>query len=360
MGLCGSVDSKLTPEEKEKERQAKIRSRNLERKAENEHFADQLVHKMLLLGAGESGKSTLFKQMVAIYGTGFTDEERSQYPPIIHNNVVTSLQTLIKFSSSYGQPIQCVEAMEYVREMDPEGAINRGNEKYFSALVADPGIQATAQHRSKFQLLDSANHFFGKISQIAAEGYVPDDQDILWTRTRTTGIVEHAFSVDGSKFKVFDVGGQRNERKKWIHCFEGVMAVLFVGVLSEYDLVLYEDDSMNRLVETLSIFDDICNSKWFVNTAMILFLNKRDLFQVKIQTVPLTVCPVFKDYEGDENFEAGVAAIEKKFQSLNRNPNKVIHTHVISAVDTGLMARVLRDISAIVVKANSTTTQAVT
>jgi len=45
------------------------------------------------------------------------------------------------------------------------------------------------------------------------------------------------FVIDGNKFKIFDVGGQRNERKKWIHCFENVTAVLFVGVLSEYDLV---------------------------------------------------------------------------------------------------------------------------
>jgi len=349
MGLCASAESNLTPEEK----QAKIRSRNLERKAENEHFTDQLIHKMLLLGAGESGKSTLFKQMVALYGTGFTDEERKQYPPIIHNNVVVSLQTLIKFSEVYGSPVQCTEAMEYVRDMAQDAPITKANEKHFKALVADAGIQATIQHRSKFQLLDSANHFFGKISQIAVDNYLPDDQDILWTRVRTTGIVEHAFSIDGAKFKVFDVGGQRNERKKWIHCFEGVMAVLFVGVLSEYDLVLYEDETMNRLVETLSIFDDICNSKWFTNTAMILFLNKRDLFQAKIQTVPLTVCPAFKDYSGESTFEAGVEAIEKKVQALNRNPSKIIHTHVISAIDTTLMSKVLRDVSVEVVKSNS-------
>jgi len=86
---------------------------------------------------------------------------------------------------------------------------------------------------------------------------------------------------------------------------------------------------------------------------MILFLNKRDLFQVKIQTVPLTVCPSFKDYSGPNSFEAGVEAIEKKFQALNRNPQKIIHTHVISAIDTTLMSKVLRDVSAVVVKANS-------
>ena len=47
---------------------------------------------------------------------------------------------------------------------------------------------------------------------------------------------------------MFDVGGQRSERKKWIHCFEGVTAIIFCVALSGYDLVLAEDEEMNRLV----------------------------------------------------------------------------------------------------------------
>ena len=43
---------------------------------------------------------------------------------------------------------------------------------------------------------------------------------------------------------MFDVGGQRSERKKWIHCFEGVTAIIFCVALSAYDLVLAEDEEM--------------------------------------------------------------------------------------------------------------------
>ena len=89
----------------------------------------------------------------------------------------------------------------------------------------------------------------------------------------------------------FDVGGQRNERKKWIHCFENVTAVIFVAALSEYDQVLYEDETTNRMTEALNLFDEICNSRWFRETSMILFLNKRDLFQAKVwQPVCVCVC----------------------------------------------------------------------
>lgn len=45
---------------------------------------------------------------------------------------------------------------------------------------------------------------------------------------------------------MFDVGGQRSERKKWIHCFEGVTCIIFIAALSAYDMVLVEDDEVVR------------------------------------------------------------------------------------------------------------------
>lgn len=99
-----------------------------------------------------------------------------------------------------------------------------------------------------------------------------------------------------SLYRMFDVGGQRSERKKWIHCFEGVTAIIFCVALSGYDLVLAEDEEMNRMIESMKLFDSICNSKWFVETSIILFLNKKDLFEEKIPRSPLTIC--FPEYTG--------------------------------------------------------------
>ena len=47
-------------------------------------------------------------------------------------------------------------------------------------------------------------------------------------------------------FRMFDVGGQRSERKRWIHCFEGVTAIIFIVAMSEYDLSLAEDQEIVR------------------------------------------------------------------------------------------------------------------
>lgn len=60
--------------------------------------------------------------------------------------------------------------------------------------------------------------------------------------------------------------------------------------------MLAEDEEMNRMIESMKLFDSICNSKWFVETSIILFLNKKDLFEEKIQRSPLTIC--FPEYTG--------------------------------------------------------------
>lgn len=44
--------------------------------------------------------------------------------------------------------------------------------------------------------------------------------------------------------RMFDVGGQRSERRRWVHCFEGVTCVIFCGALNEYDMMLVEDDEV--------------------------------------------------------------------------------------------------------------------
>jgi len=95
---------------------------------------------------------------------------------------------------------------------------------------------------------------------------------------------------------MFDVGGQRSERKKWIHCFENVTTILFLVAISEYDQLLFEDETVNRMQEALTLFDSICNSRWFVKTSIILFLNKIDRFKEKLPVSPMQ--NYFPDYEG--------------------------------------------------------------
>merc|ERR1719489_708850 len=90
--------------------------------------------------------------------------------------------------------------------------------------------------------------------------------------------------------QLIDVGGQRSQRRKWLHCFDNVATVIFVVACSEYDQTLREDPTVNRMTESLRLFASICCSQWFTNSAMLVFFNKTDVFKQKIANVPLQVC----------------------------------------------------------------------
>jgi GTPase SAR1 family protein len=351
MGLCAS---QFDNEQDRRQYQIdKTVNRQLDRQQQKDAQKEKNVKKLLLLGAGESGKSTLFKQMITIYGSGFPLEERKAFAPIIFTNTIACMKALceaVRGTTDYGE-VDCKDSLQYVLDLpdDDTITINQDNVEHFKKLWADKAIQTAAVNRSKFQLPDSADYYLNKLDALAAPDYVPSEQDILRSRVKTSGIVVNDFLVEGNEFKMIDVGGQRNERKKWIACFEGVTAVLFIGVLSEYDLVLNEDDGQNRMIETLTLFEEICNSPFFTKTAMILMLNKRDSFAEKITKVPLTECPLFKDYTGPNTYDAGVALIQETFHA--RAKNKLIYTHITCATDTGNMKVVLDAVKDIVIRA---------
>jgi len=74
--------------------------------------------------------------------------------------------------------------------------------------------------------------FLNAINRIGEANYVPTEQDVLLSRVRTTGVVEVKFKLKSSDFRVFDVGGQRSERRKWIHCFEvGLERLYWIGCI---------------------------------------------------------------------------------------------------------------------------------
>jgi GTPase SAR1 family protein len=352
MGLCSSSDTQ-SPEDRERIRIEKNRSKNLEKNMQDDHGKDQQVNKLLLLGAGESGKSTLFKQMITIYGDGFPESERRTFEPIIYNNVITSMQTLIHNTAAHGKPhvLACPDIADIILRLKGDEVVDEELANNIATLWNDAAVKEAYENRSKFQLTDSASYFFQRIQEVGKPDFLPTEQDVLRSRVRTTGIVENTFTIEGNQFKMFDVGGQRNERKKWIHCFENVTAVLFVGVLSEYDLVLYEDETTNRMEETLNLFDEIVNSRWFRMTSMILFLNKCDMFRDKIVKYPLNeTCPVFRDSPLINTYDDGVAAIENAFLSKSRDPNKQIYVHTTCATATGNVHAVFDAVKDIIIR----------
>ncbi|XP_076363632.1 guanine nucleotide-binding protein G(i) subunit alpha-1-like isoform X2 [Tachypleus tridentatus] len=295
--------------------------------------------------------------MKIIHERGYLEEELLQFKPIVHSNTVQSLVTIIKAMSQlkihFGNLARTKDAQQFLTLASTvkDGVLTRDVADLMKTLWHDPCVQKCNSRSRAYQLSDSASYYLNSLDRICDENYIPSQEDVLRTRVKTTGIVESQFIFKGINFKMVDVGGQRSERKKWIHCFEGVTAVIFCVALSEYDQVLAEDETMNRMVESMKLFDSICNNQWFVHTAMILFLNKKDLFEEKITRSPLTIC--YPEYTGANCYEEAGAYIQKKFEDLNkRNSTKEVYTHFTCATDTNNIQFVFDAVTDVIIKIN--------
>ncbi|KAN0040598.1 hypothetical protein ACTA71_008936 [Dictyostelium dimigraforme] len=310
------------------------------------------ITQLLLLGAGESGKSTIFKQLKILQENGnWTTKELQEFSNTIYINIITQLQVLINAAESIGiqlQPENIEISKEYLELNHISVTWTKEIGENSVKLWNDSGIKSTFEKRDKeFQLNDSAEYFFNSLQRINQDNYLPTAQDALRARVTTKGIIEADVTFDNINMKIIDVGGQRSQRRKWIHCFDKVSAVIYVAGLSEYDQSLREDISVNKMDESLGLFKEICNSKWFETSSMILFLNKKDMFIEKLKRVPFKTYD--KSYSGENSYDAVSLHIQRKFESVKIDPNKKIYTHFTVAVDTENIEFVFKVIKKILV-----------
>jgi len=334
----GSCLSSASPED----RAAAKASKNIEKLMNNALIMESEKVKLLLLGAGESGKSTIFKQMRVLFGAPLSEEEKQQITPVVYNNTITSMKLLLQAVSDmdYGGNVapENKNYFDLMTEVDESKEIDNDIGSALKALWVDPGVLLAWKRRAEFQIVESVKYYFNEIDRIMKDDYVATQQDMLLARVRTSGIVTEKYVIDTKNFEMYDVGGQRNERKKWIHCFDDVTAVIFVAAISEFDQVLFEDSSTNRMVEAVELFNEICNNRHFQSSSMILFLNKKDLFEEKIENVHIADTEVFKDFStpfgADDYYEKGVEYFLNKFLVVNTNSDRQIYNHVTCATDS--------------------------
>ncbi|GAM27439.1 hypothetical protein SAMD00019534_106150 [Acytostelium subglobosum LB1] len=319
-------------------KEQKMVSKQIEKQLKQDKKRLDQELKLLLLGTGDSGKSTIVKQMRILHLDGYTQEDRINHKSLIYRNVVEVLCALIEGCQVLGHTIQptysdlCDKILDIMEERKYQ-KLERSLLLEMVALSKDEAIRkALVSSGSNFQVHSSAEYFLNSIERISEAEYIPTDQDILWTRVSTTAVTETSFSSKGMHFRMIDVGGQRGHRDKWIHHFSDVTSIFFVVSLSEYDQVLEEDTTTNRMLESMKVFTNVINGKWFKDVPVLLFLNKRDLFMEKIKRVNLNVC--FEEYDGSNNYEEALAYIKRRFLACNKIKGKLVYTHVTTATDT--------------------------
>ncbi|KAJ3225363.1 guanine nucleotide-binding protein subunit alpha [Chytriomyces hyalinus] len=406
----------------------------------------QQTIKLLLLGAGEVGKSTVLKQMRLIYNVQFTPEEITSFKVTMRNNLLDCTQTLIEamylLKIPFGFIPPSYEAMENMMESDhnpPQHdldvivtsthvkddslresavtAVSTGKLKSLSTqklgvseggggsrrestvvsghfpqahkkddpiaklaeiefdksggedgqesavadaartilsveisddfgstevkgstenairlLWNDSGIQYCFSRSAEFQLMDSCKYLMENMERICALKFIPTETDILNARIMTVTVTETKFFIDKTLYRVFDVGGQRSERKKWASYFEDVTAVIYLCAISSYDQTCVEDETVNRMTESLTLFTAICNHPLFKTTGMIVFLNKIDIFKEKLKSI--LISDYFPDFTGENSYENGYTYFIKQFKRVNKYPERKIYFHLTWATDT--------------------------
>ncbi|XP_070218073.1 guanine nucleotide-binding protein G(olf) subunit alpha isoform X2 [Bos mutus] len=226
-------------------------------------------------------------------------------------------------------------------------------------LLASSHRHAGCQARCWGNPSNGTECFLERIDSVSLVDYTPTDQDLLRCRVLTSGIFETRFQVDKVNFHMFDVGGQRDERRKWIQCFNDVTAIIYVAACSSYNMVIREDNNTNRLRESLDLFESIWNNRWLRTISIILFLNKQDMLAEKVLAGKSKIEDYFPEYANytvpeDATPDAGedpkvtrakffIRDLFLRISTATGDGKHYCYPHFTCAVDTENIRRVFND-----------------
>eukprot|EP00924_Labyrinthula_sp_SR-Ha-C_P006104 maker-scaffold_54-snap-gene-0.38-mRNA-1 protein AED:0.04 eAED:0.04 QI:147/1/1/1/1/1/7/55/385 len=318
--------------------------------------------KMLLYGPGECGKTTILRRVMLDHGErgSILQNQLLEFRGRILYNVIegaamvlNALKTMFKVKletefRAYGDLIMEVEHF-YASEkksvinadLEHEGLIEAIQQLYYNSKV----FKKVLTQRTVFSLFETWSYFVEKLKDYPTWGgpaWNPSTQDLLHSRVRSTGHAYFFFQdVEQMGYELIDIGGQRNERRKFMALFKGIDVVLFVGSMSDYNERLYEDVSENRLRETFNVFKAMLKRDEFSDNWVIMFLNKFDLFKEKYQQkrIPIenkygTNNPPPSVEDDDEECNLAQAWFKESFLELVPDDRRSrIKIYVTSALD---------------------------
>ncbi|KAG2381587.1 hypothetical protein C9374_005971 [Naegleria lovaniensis] len=318
--------------------------------------------KLVLLGTAQSGKSTFFKQLRVINNKPFSEKERISMTSVVRENLLEACYSILKALHTLNIPLASQENEEIASQimtlhkdssqnlseiLTTETAQYGNMGAKISKIWKDPGMRQALLKRYEFSINDSADYFLDHCERICKPDFIATQEDIIKARTKTVGITEVEFESEGCMWKFTDVGGQRAERRKWVHAFVDTTAVIFITSLNDFDMMLEEDKNTNRMHESMLLFREVCDLECFKEIPIIILFNKDDLFREKIQQSDLRVA--FSDYSGGHQYETARDFIVNKFKSLNTR-NNLMYCHVTTATNTNNISMVFNDVKNILLQ----------
>ncbi|KAJ8331410.1 hypothetical protein O5D80_000332 [Batrachochytrium dendrobatidis] len=317
---------------------------------------------LLLLGSGDSGKTTFLRQIKILHGGGFSKEEKRDYLERIATNIFDSIAELLRGASENNGTFSAV-TMESIDKIHSQLSYSRstGNlsivfrpftlelANHINIIWNDEYTQKLFANRAKFklQIQDTADYFLSRIMTIAGENYTPTEEDIIRIRSQTTRITETIVTVGKNTYHFYDVGGQIKYRKQWTPYFDTVHSIVFVVSLASFDQFLAEDPTINRMHDALDLFGQISDHPLLRHIPITLFLNKKDLFAQKFPTA--NIQQYFPDYQA-KDIRKAMRYFENKFHNQNKVPGKEITCHFTCCTDTSAMGLIIMTVLEAMVK----------
>jgi len=221
-------------------------------------------------------------------------------------------------------------------------------------LWAAPEVQQGLRER-EIVLQEQSGFFLDEVQRICQEDYTPTPDDILRARVHTVGPEEHFINMEGNEnlksWTVYDIGGSTSQRAAWAQFFDDVHVIIFLAPISAFNETLAENNTVNRLADSLKLWRTICSNKLLTSVEFILFLNKVDILTRKIQS-GVRFAEHVTSYRNKPNEPKEVIKyLSDAFATINQtySPRKrKMHRHVTCAIDTKATATVINDIHEVI------------
>eukprot|EP00842_Homolaphlyctis_polyrhiza_P004491 jgi/Hompol1/5042/HPOL_000733-RA len=290
--------------------------------------------RLLILGSGDSGKTTLLKQLRIFYGQAFTAKEIENYRKLLLLNLVTSMQKLVALARQpeFGLAESAHERLIAEFPVDGMTSVPAAVTDAIVALWNAEAVQKALLVSSRYNIQDTAGVFLSRAREICDPAFVPTNKDILMVRSPTLCVTETAFKIGIHNYHFYDVGGQRGLRKQWAPFFDYCHGILFVASLSSFDQTLSEsEEPINRMTDAIELFGQVVNNKVLAKSDIMLFLNKRDLFEAKLERVRFA--DYFEKYMGANDPDNVAKYIAALFKAQNRDPERKFLLHRTCCID---------------------------
>ncbi|KAI0640299.1 G-alpha-domain-containing protein [Trametes polyzona] len=227
-------------------------------------------------------------------------------------------------------------------------------------LWRDPAVRRQLDEKH-IRLEESSGFYLDEIGRITAKMYFPTDDDVLRARLKTTGVVEHTFSLAknsewrGVEWKIYDVGGARNQRQAWAPYFDDVHAIIFLAPISAFDQVLAEDPRVNRLEDSFQLWKQVIKNKLLAHVDIILFLNKCDLLKKKLES-GIRLSHHIPAYNQPNDCHSVSQWFYNRFggmhQTLTPNKDRTLRIHLTSVIDTKSTQAIISSVRDSILTAN--------